>query len=405
MADNSLRFQWTGITSQGKRTRGVIQSRDSKSAQAELKKQGIEVISIDSKRQFNLTIFSKNKKIALKDVLLFTRYLSTMLTAGLPLVQALEIIAHDQDNKTMQSLVLSIKSNIASGKTLSESFMEHPECFSSLYCNLIKAGEKSGTLDKILVRLANYLEKTETLKRKVKKALVYPTAIVVIAAVVSLILLIFVVPQFQTMFKSFGAQLPYFTQLVVKLSEFFRDDWWIIIGAIVLIIFGAKYSIRQSDYLPKLWDHLSLKLIIIGPILRKSMIARYTRTLATTLEAGMPIVESMKSMAPIMGNRLYTRAILQICTDVTSGHPLSSSMSSTKLFPNMAIQMIAVGEASGSLASMLNKVADYYEEEVSNIVDNLSSLLEPLIMAVLGIIIGGFVVAMYLPIFKIGSLF
>jgi type IV pilus assembly protein PilC len=405
MAESKQCYEWTGINNQGKRAQGIIQATDAKEAQMELQKQKVEVITLAQKNKLSLKIFSRPKKIKQKDILLFTRYLSTMLTAGLSLVQALDIIAHDQENTTMQSLVIAIKKDISGGKTLAESFMVYPNHFSDLYCNLIKAGEKSGTLDTILARLANYLERSENLKRKVKKALVYPTAIIVVAMVVSLILLLFVVPQFQTMFKSFGAQLPLFTRIVVHLSEFFRQDWWIIIGLVVAAIIGIKRWAKKSDYLRRQWDKFSLKIIIIGPVLKKSIIARYTRTLAITLEAGMPIVESMKSMAPIMGNGIYSKAILQICADVTSGHQLSISMNSTKLFPNMAIQMIAVGEASGALANMLNKVADYYEEEVNNLVENLSSLLEPLIMAILGIIIGGFVIAMYLPIFKIGSLF
>jgi type IV pilus assembly protein PilC len=281
----------------------------------------------------------------------------------------------------------------------------YPQHFNELYCNLIGAGEKSGTLEKILKRLGNYLERTETLKRKVKKALVYPAAIMTVALGVSLILLLFVVPQFQKMFTSFGAQLPLFTRMVVNLSDFLRSYWWLLIAGSVFGVYLARRSIAESESAQYAIDRYALKVYVIGDVLQKGVIARFARTLATTLEAGMPIVDSMRSMSLIMGNRIYSKAVLDICNDVVNGKQLSAAMESTKLFPNMAIQMIAVGEASGALADMLNKVADYYEDEVNAIVDNLSSLLEPVIMVVLGLIVGTFVVAMYLPIFKIGSLF
>lgn len=403
MAENTQLFKWTGINSQGQRTDGSLRAADLKEAQVELKKMRIEVISVVPKKGLHFP--TRKKKIKVKDVQLFTRYLSTMLTAGLPIIQALDIIAQDQENPAMHTLIMSIKGDIAGGKTLAETFNQYPEQFSSLYCNLIKAGEKSGTLDKILNRLAGYLEKTETLKRKIKKALTYPIAILSVAFIVSGILLIFVVPQFEKMFSSFGAQLPIFTRMVVRLSEFLRSYWWIILFAMVGGFFALRTSLRTNEALKQRLDRFKLKLYVIGPVLRKGIIARFTRTLSTTLEAGMPIVESMKSMAPIMGSDMYMKAVYRMCDDINSGHPLSASMISTKLFPNMVIQMIAVGEASGRLAEMLNKIADYYEEEVNSIVDNLSSLLEPLIMLVLGGIVGTFVVAMYLPIFKIGSLF
>jgi type IV pilus assembly protein PilC len=408
MADNMQCYQWNGINAQGKRVQGKLQAADSKEAQLELKKMGIEVIGVELKKQLQFSGFSTaaNKgKIKPKDILLFTRYLSTMLSAGLPILQALDIIARDQENPAMQSLILTIRTNVMGGKTLAESFGNYPNHFNDLYINLVKAGEKSGMLNTILQRVSNYLEKTESLKRKIKKALVYPAAIVTIAIIVSLVLLIFVVPQFRTMFKSFGVDLPLFTLIVVHMSDFLRDYWWLLLASVALSVWGIKYSVRQSDYIPKLIDKWSLRIIIIGPILRKGIIARFTRTLATTLDAGMPIVECMKAMVPIMGNGIYSQAVLQICDEVVSGHQLSSSMAATKLFPNMAVQMTAVGEASGALSEMLNKVADYYEDDVNHAVDNLSSLLEPLIMALLGVIVGTFVVAMYLPIFKMGSLF
>jgi type IV pilus assembly protein PilC len=407
MADSKQSFQWSGINNKGKRVDGVVKALDLKDAQAELARMGIEVIQLQPKTGFSFNFAALNKKgskIKPKDILVFTRYISTMLTAGMPIVQALDIISRDQENASVQEMILTIKNNVTGGKTLAESFKLYPEHFNDLYCNLIASGEKSGTLEKILKRLGNYLERTEALKKKVKKALVYPIAIMTVAMGVSLILLLFVVPQFQKMFSSFGAELPFFTRMIVSLSNFLRDYWWIMVfgtyGGIKLL----KRYIASSESAKWAIDRYTLKLYLIGDVLTKSTIARFARTLATTLEAGMPIVESMKAMALVMGNRVYTKAVLDVCNDVTNGKQLSVAMENTKLFPNMAVQMISVGEVSGSLSEMLNKVADYYEEEVNNIVDNLSSLLEPVIMVVLGSIVGTFVVAMYLPIFKIGSL-
>lgn len=396
-------YHWAGIDKQGKRISGVLKCNDMKDAQLELKRKNVEIISIVPKLSINFSF--GRKKIKQSDILLFTRYLSTMLAAGLPILQALDVIARDQTNPTMQSFVNTLRLNTSSGKTLTESFSQYPQYFNNLYCNLIKAGEKSGTLDKILIRIANYLEKSESLKRKVKKAMVYPIGVICVAFAVSLVLLLFVVPQFETIFKSFGANLPYFTRVVIGISNFLRTFWWIAIVAVVGGVWWLRYSLRHSTKLTDLMDKLSLKLIIVGPVLQKSIIARFARTLAITLEAGMPIIESMRSMSGVMGNGLYRKAVLSICDDIASGVQLNVAMSSTNLFPNMTIQMVAIGEVSGSLAMMLAKIADYYEDDVNTIVDNLSSLLEPLIMAVLGVIVGGFVIAMYLPIFKLGSLF
>ncbi len=408
MAESKQTFQYTGINTHGKRMDGMVEADDLRDAQTELSKMGIEVISLQAKRQFQLagpSFLSRKKKIKPKDILLFTRYISTMLAAGLPIVQALDIVSKDQENPAVQEMIINVKNSIAGGKTLSESFHQFPEQFNDLYCNLVSSGEKSGTLEKILKRLGDYLERTEMLKRKVKKALIYPAAIMTVALGVSLILLIFVVPQFQKMFASFGAQLPLFTRMIVSLSDFLRGYWWIIMIGLVGGVWSMKKFIKSSEPTKFMIDRYALRVYIIGNVLQKSTVARFARTLATTLEAGMPIVESMKAMSLIMGNRIYSKAVLDICNDVVNGKQLSVAMASTKLFPNMAVQMIAVGEASGSLSEMLNKVADYYEEEVNSIVDNLSSLLEPVIMVVLGVIVGTFVIAMYLPIFKIGSLF
>lgn len=402
MADEKQSFQWSGLNRQGKRVSGVLQAVSIKEAQAELRKMNIEIVKLEKKSQLLFTM--PGQKVKPRDILLFTRYLSTMITAGLPILQALDVIGREQENTAMQNLVSTLKTNIASGKTLGESFSQFPQHFDELYCSLIKAGEKSGTLDKILKRLADYLEKTEILKRKIKKALTYPTVILIVAFGVSLVLLLFVVPQFQAIFSSFGAQLPLFTRMVVNFSHFLRSYFPLVIVFLALMIMAFRRSLRTSRNFRERVDAFMLRIKVIGPLLRKGIISRYTRTLAITLDAGVPIIEAMQLMENVMGNLVYSKAVMQICKDVASGNQLYVSMSNTKLFPNMVVQMISIGETSGALAEMLNKVADYYEEEVNNIVDNLSSLLEPLIMVLLGGIIGTFVVAMYLPIFKLGSI-
>jgi type IV pilus assembly protein PilC len=403
MADTKQSFQWSGITRQGRRTQGVIQAQDAREAQVELKKQGIEIISMRAKTG-KYGGSGSTKKVKLKNIVLFTRYLATMLSAGLPIIQALDIIAQDQENQAMHSFVLTLRTNVASGKTLTETFKQYPQYFSELYCSLISAGEKSGTLEKILKRLGIYLERSETLRAKIKKALTYPAAILVVAFVASSILLLLVVPKFETIFNSFGAKLPFFTQIVIDISKVMQNYWWLIIILIMGGVWSYRYAVRTSPEFRRKVDTWMLKMFVIGPILRKGIIARYTRTLSTTLDAGMPIIESMKSMSGIMGNVIYGEAISKIADDIASGHQLSAAMSATNLFPTLVIQMISVGEASGTLGDMLTRVAEYYEEEVNNIVDNLSSLLEPLIMAVLGVIIGSLIIAMYLPIFKLGSI-
>jgi type IV pilus assembly protein PilC len=404
MTISRQQFQWSGINIKGQRETGQIHATDIKEAQNELKKMGIEVISLTPKNVLKIG-FRKRYKLKPKDILLFTRHMSAMISSGLTIPQALDIIANDQENPIMQSMLATIRNNVSSGKTLSETFSQYPQYFSELYINLVKAGEKSGSLDKIFNRLGNYLEKTEMLKNKIKRAMIYPSAILVIAGIVSLILLIFVVPQFQEMFANFGAKLPFFTRIILGISIFLRHYGWLLAIVLIVSVWFAKKNLKRNEKIKDTLDQLALKIFIIGPILKKGIVARYARTLATTLESGMPIVEAMKAMAPIMGNRLYAQNVLKISEDISSGHQLSISMSNTKLFPNMVVQMVAVGEASGSLSEMLNKLADYYEEEVNHMVDNLSSLLEPFIMALLGIIIGSFIVAMYLPIFKMGGLF
>lgn len=403
MSENAKSFSWVGLNKEGQHAKGVLQAADMKGAHAELLKLGVEVIDLHPIRQFGFT--TQRATVKPKNILLFTRYLSTMLSAGLPIIQALDVIGRDQENEVMRSFITTLRTNIASGKTLAESFSQYPDYFNGLYCNLIKTGEKSGMLDKILSRLANYLEKTERLKSKIKKAMIYPSAILGVAFLVSSILLIFVVPKFKTLFDSFGATLPLFTRIILELSNFMRSYWWLMAMVVAAVIWGVKYGLQNNASFHRWVDKKILRVVIVGPVLRKAIIARFTRTLATTLESGMPITEALESMINIMGNSVYSDAVAQIRNDVVNGFQLNVSMNSTKLFPSMVVQMTAVGEESGTLATMLNKVAEYYEDEVNNVVDNLSSLLEPFIMLILGVIIGSLVIAMYLPIFKLGSLF
>jgi len=394
--------QWTGIDKHGKRVSGTLKVADTTEAQLLLRRKEVQVISLKDKIGFNFS-FGK-RKITRREVLLFTRHLSTMVSSGLPIMQALDILAKEQDNPSMKEFIEKLRSNTSAGKPLADTFEEYKSNFNYLYCSLIRAGEKSGTLDKILKRLTDYLERSEAIRRKVRKALVYPAAVIFIAMVVSFVLLFYVVPQFETIFKSFGADLPVFTKMVLSLSRAMRDYWYIMLAVIIGFVMGFKYLIKTSETAKDILDRVSFKVFIIGSVLKNSIYARFTRTLAVTLEAGMPIIDAMKSMTEIVGSRMYRRALIQISNDIASGNKLNTAISSTKLFPNMIVQMISVGEESGSLSDMLNKIADYYEEEVNTTVDNLSSLLEPAIMAFIGVIVGGFVVAMYLPIFQIGSL-
>lgn len=403
MADNLEKFQWTGISQQGKRLKGILQASDIKTAEQELRNKEIIVITIVKKTQTSFSISILKEKPKSKDIVLFTRFLSTMLSSGMPIIQALDLIGRDQEKESMKSIIVAIKNNIASGTNLADALSQYPSSFSPLYCNLVRAGEKSGTLDKVLKQLGKYLESTQALKRKIKNALIYPISIVVIALSVSLILLLFVIPEFQKLFTSSGVPLPLVTRSVISFSHFLRETWWIILLGIILLIWGYKTILRKNEKFAYLIDSLKLKLFIIGPILQKSIIARFTSTLAITLSAGLPIVDSMKAMINIMGNRVYAQGVKKISEELTSGHQLSHAMAETKIFPSMAMQMVSVGEVSGELPKMLNNVADYYQEEVDDIANNLSTLLEPIIIVVLGIIIGTFVVAMYLPIFKLGS--
>ena len=394
-------FSWHGIDKRGTEISGETKAETSLLLKAELRRQGIKPTKI---KKVSKPLFSQTtKKISAKDIAIFARQLATMMSAGVPLVQAFEITAKGHENITMQTMLIDIKNNIEGGNSLVNALREHPNHFDALFCNLIAAGEQSGTLETLLDKIALYKEKTEAIKAKVKKALFYPTAVVIVALIVCVILLIYVVPQFQEIFSSFGAELPTFTRLVINLSEFMQVYWWILFATGAGIIFGIRELRKCFFKVRKQCDRIALKLPIVGTILEKSAIARFSRTLSTMFAAGVPLVEAMNSVAGAAGNILFHEAILNIKEEVSAGTQLHKSMQSCELFPNMVVQMISIGEESGSLDDMLAKVADFYEDDVDNLVEGLSSLLEPLIMSVLGVLVGGLVVAMYLPIFQMGS--
>ena len=398
---NAITFLWQGVDRKGSAVKGESQAASEILLKADLRRQGINPTKVKKKPK---DLFGGNgKKIIPKDIAIFARQLATMMAAGVPLVQSFEIIGRGHDKPQMQDLVLGIKTDVEGGTSLADALEKKPKYFDALFCNLVGAGEQSGALEALLDKIATYKEKTEELKAKVKKALFYPIAVLVVAFIVCLILLIFVVPQFQSIFEGFGADLPAFTQLVVNLSEFVQEYWWAVFLAIAALIFGFKFAKQRSPAMRRSLDIMSLKIPVIGSILEKSAVARFARTLATMFAAGVPLVEAMESVAGATGNALYYEATMKMKDDVSTGTQLQQSMKQTGVFPNMMVQMVAIGEESGSLDEMLSKVADFYEQEVDALVDGLSSLLEPLIMAILGVLVGGLVIAMYLPIFKMGA--
>lgn len=399
--DNLVWFVWEGTDQRGARTQGELSARTELVARAELRRQGIRVVKI---RKKPMALFSaRQKKITTKDIAIFSRQLATMLSSGVPLVQAFEIVGRGHENPSMQDLLLKIKSDIEGGIPLAEALGRHPLYFDELFCNLVQAGEQAGVLETLLHKIAEYKEKTESIKAKIKKALTYPAAVIVVAVVVTAILLIFVVPQFEELFKGFGADLPAFTRMVVDLSKFVQEWWYVVLGVIIAVVYVLVQLKKRSEKFNQMIDRMALRVPVVGEIIHKAAIARFARTLATMSTAGVPLVEALESVSGATGNFVYANAVLQMREDVSSGSQLQQSMRQTALFPNMVVQMVAIGEEAGSLDNMLGKVADFYEEEVDNAVDSLSSLIEPMIMAILGVVVGGLVIAMYLPIFKLGS--
>jgi len=395
-------FSWTGTDKRGIKVKGQFTGGTPAAIKANLRKQGIKPITVRKKSQLFSNATAK-KKIIPKDLAVFFRQLATMLSAGVPLVQSFEIIGRGHENAGMQELILKVKNEVESGTSLAESLAKHPLHFDDLVINLVNAGEQSGVLETLLDKIATYKEKTEILKAKIKKAMFYPTAVIIVAFIVTAILLIFVVPQFEALFSNFGADLPAFTRVVVNLSEFMQAYWWLIVGIIGAAIFAFLQGKKRSRKFGRVLDRTILKMPIVGPIMHKAAIARYARTLATMFAAGVPLVEALQSVSGACGNVVYSDAVLMMKDSVATGQQLTFAMNQTGLFPNMVEQMVAIGEESGALDSMLSKVADFYEQEVDDAVDALTSLLEPLIMSILGVLIGGLVVAMYLPIFKMGA--
>lgn len=404
MAETAIKtetFIWEGTDRTGKRIKGEMPSASDALVKAALRRQGVNPIKVRKKPK---PLFgAKKKKITTKDIAVFSRQMATMMAAGVPLVQAFEIVGWGHENPAMQELIMAVKNDVEAGNTLATALGKHPLYFDDLFCNLVHAGEQAGVLETLLDKIATYKEKIEALKSKIRKALFYPTAVIIVAFIITAILLIFVIPQFQSVFASFGGDLPAFTLFVISISEVFQEYWWAIFGAIILAGYLFVYFKKRSPAFNKALDKLALKLPIIGEIVRKATIARYCRTLSTMFAAGVPLVEAMESVAGATGNSVYGDAVLVMRDEIATGQQLQASMRQTNLFPNMVVQMVAIGEESGSLDEMLAKVADFFEQEVDDAVDALSSLLEPLIMAVLGVLIGGLVVAMYLPIFKMGS--
>ena len=400
MAESAI-FLWEGTDKQGKKTKGEITSASPAIARAELRRQGIVAQKVRKKSKgFSL---SAGGSVKPADVALFTRQMATMMRAGVPLVQAFDIVADGLDKPKVSELVKSVRNDVAGGSSFAGALRKHPLYFDELFCNLVDAGEQSGALETMLDRIATYKEKTESLKAKVKKAMTYPIAVLVVAFIVSGILLIKVVPQFQEVFKGFGAELPAFTQFVIGISEFTQAYWYVIVGGVGVTVAAFIAARKRSKKLRDTLDRLTLKAPIAGSIVEKSSVARYARTLSTTFAAGVPLVDALNSVAGSTGNSVYVDAVYRIRDDVSTGQQLNFAMKSTGVFPNMIIQMVAIGEEAGALDDMLDKSATYYEEQVDNAVDNLTALMEPMIMAVLGVLVGGLIIAMYLPIFQLGN--
>ena len=388
-------YSWEGKDKSGKSVRGEMRAAGTVVIKSTLRRQGIRVTKIKK--------LQSGGRITDKDITLFTRQLATMMKSGVPLLQAFDIVGKGHSNQAVAKLLMDIKGDVETGNNLADAFRKYPLFFDALFCNLVAAGEAAGILDSLLDRLATYKEKIQAIKGKIKSALFYPISIIVVAFVITAVIMIFVIPAFKDLFEGFGADLPAPTLVVMTMSDFFVDYWWAIFGVIGGGLYGFFYAWKRSISLQRIMDRLLLKLPIFGDVIRKATIARWARTLSTMFAAGVPLVESLDSVAGAAGNYVYYEATKTIQLEVSTGNSLMASMANTQVFPNMVIQMVAIGEESGSLDSMLSKIADFFEAEVDDAVEGLSSLMEPLIMVVLGTLIGGMVVAMYLPIFKMGQ--
>ncbi|WP_312905061.1 type II secretion system F family protein [Stutzerimonas nitrititolerans] len=393
-------FTWEGLDRQGAKIKGELSGVSPALVKAQLRKQGINPQKV---RKKSISLFSAGKKIKPMDIALFTRQMATMMKAGVPLLQSFDIIGEGFDNPNMRKLVDDLKQEVAAGNSFASSLRKKPQYFDDLYCNLVDSGEQSGSLETLLDRVATYKEKTEALKAKIKKAMNYPIAVVLVAVIVTAILLIKVVPQFQDVFANFGAELPAFTLMVIGLSEALQAWWYVVLAGFVGAAYAFKQAHTRSEKFRNWFDRLMLKVPVVGDILYKSSVARFARTLSTTFAAGVPLVDALDSVAGATGNVVFRTATNKVKSDVSSGMQLNFSMRTTGTFPSMAVQMTAIGEESGALDEMLSKVATFYEDEVDNMVDGLTALMEPMIMAVLGVLVGGLIIAMYLPIFQMGS--
>ena len=393
-------FVWEGKDRKGNKSKGEVSGTNLALVKAQLRKQGIMPNKVKKKPK---PLFGGSKKITPFDIAMFTRQMATMMKAGVPLIQSFDIVTDGLENQGLRELISAVRNDVASGTSFANALRRHPRHFDDLYCNLVDSGEKAGALEQMLDRIAMYLEKTEILKKKVKKAMTYPIAVVVVAIVVTAILLVKVVPQFESLFQGFGADLPVFTQFIIGISEWMQQWWFIVLLGIVGSIFLFKEAKRKSQKFSDVVDKYVLKLPIVGEILDKSAVAKFGRVLSTTFASGVPLVDALDSVAGATGNAVYRDAVLKIKDDVSSGTQLQASMKTTGVFPVMAVQLTSIGEESGNLDEMLEKVADHYEGVVDDMVDNLTALMEPMIMVVLGVLVGGLIIGMYLPIFQMGQ--
>ncbi len=394
-------FLWEGVDRRGACVKGDLRASSRALARAELRRQGINPRKVRKKPQ---PLFGGGKqKITAADISLFSRQLATMMAAGVPLVQSFEIVGHGHDKPSMQALVLTIKSEIERGTSMAAALRQHPAYFDALVCNLVAAGEQAGVLDILLDKIASYKEKTESIKGKIKKAMFYPAAVILVALIVTVVIMLFVIPQFKALFASFGADLPAFTLLVIALSDVMRDFWLLMAFGVAALVYAIRAAFKRSQAFRNAVDRTALRLPAIGPILHQAAVARFARTLSTLFAAGVPLVDALESVSGATGSVVYADAVIKMREEIATGQSLQLAMRQRHLFPHMVVQMAAIGEESGALDAMLGKVADTYEERVDNAVDALSSLLEPLIMIVIGGLVGSLVVAMYLPIFKLAA--
>lgn len=398
---NMETYVWVGLDKRGQRMKGEMTTKTASLVKAELRRQGINPQTVKAKPK---PLFGKaGSSIKSRDISIFSRQLATMMAAGVPMVQGFEIVAGGQSNPRVKDMLVDIKTEIEGGAALNEALGKYPVQFDELYRNLVKAGESAGVLDTVLDTIASYQENIEAIKGKIKKAMFYPAMVIAVAVLVSCILLIFVIPQFESVFKNFGADLPAFTQMLVSLSRFMVSYWWLILFWVVGVVVGIMMLYRRSEKFAHFVGRMLLKLPVIGEILRQSAMARFSRTLGVTFRAGVPLVEALDSVAGATGSVVYNEAVKRIREDVAVGHQLQLAIRQTGLFPNMVVQMVSIGEESGALDAMLFKIAEFYEQEVNNAVDALASLLEPFIMVIIGVVVGGMVIGMYLPIFKLGA--